>query len=334
MAYSEEIIARGELRLKQAQQAHRDKQEALRREIYAKLPRTKEIDGQLRKTAPRILAAALRKGLDQQAALAALRRENLALQDEQAALLAREGYQVDALDDTPLCPLCDDRGWKGPEMCRCLKKLCQEEQIKSLSSLLDLGEQSFETFRLDYYDSQVWQPFNRSPRENMEFILSTCRSYAEFFDSPAHKNLFLNGSPGLGKTFLSACIARVVSEKGYSVVYDTASNIFARFEARKFARAGEEARQAEADTRRYLTCDLLILDDLGSEFTTPFVQAALYEVINTRLVEGKRTVISSNLNLPGIRQRYTPQVASRLEGEYLSLPFFGQDIRQVKKQRG
>ena len=117
------------------------------------------------------------------------------------------------------------------------------------------------------------------------------------------------------------------------MVYDTAANILSRFETRKFARYGEESCQAEADTRRYLTCDLLILDDLGSEFTSPFVQAALYELINTRLIEGKRTVISSNLNLEGVRQRYSPQVASRLEGEYLLMAFFGQDIRLLKKQR-
>ena len=92
-------------------------------------------------------------------------------------------------------------------------------------------------------------------------------------------------------------------------------------------------RQAELDAQRYLTCDLLILDDLGSEFTTPFVQSALYEIINTRLMEGRRTVISSNLNLEGIRNRYSPQVASRLEGEYLLMAFFGQDIRLLKKQK-
>ena len=117
------------------------------------------------------------------------------------------------------------------------------------------------------------------------------------------------------------------------MVYDTAANVFSRFEKRKFARFGEDARQAEADTRRYLTCDLLILDDLGSEFTSPFIQAALYEVVNTRLVEDKHTVISSNLSLDAIRQRYSPQVASRLEGEYLPLGFFGKDIRLLKKQR-
>lgn len=333
MAYSEDIVSRGESRLKQAHQAHQEKQAALRREIFRKLPRTAEIERQLRQTAPKVLAASLRQGLDHEAALAALRRENLALQDEEAALLADGGYPSDALEETPYCPLCNDRGWQGSSMCSCLKTLCQQEQIKSLSSLLNLGEQSFDTFRLDYYDRKLWPEFQRSPRENMEFILSTCRTYADLFGTYPHKNLFLNGSPGLGKTFLSACIARVVSEKGFSVVYDTAANVFSRFETRKFARNGEETRQADADAKRYLSCDLLILDDLGSEFTTPFVQSALYEVINTRLMDGRRTVISSNLNMAAIRQRYSPQVASRLEGEYLLMAFFGQDIRLVKKQR-
>lgn len=334
MAYSESILSRAEARLKQAQQAHRDRQDRQRRAIYQALPRTEEIDRQLRTTAPKILAASLRQGLGREETLAKLRRENLALQDEEAALLHEAGYPPDALDETPFCPLCNDRGWKGPKMCSCLKSLCQQEQIAELSSLLDLGDQSFNTFRLDYYDRQVWPEFRRSPRESMEMVLSCCRSYAEFFDTYPHKNLFLCGAPGLGKTFLSACIARVVSEKGYSVVYDTASNVFARFEARKFIRFGEDARQAGADTRRYLTCDLLILDDLGSEFTSPFTQAALYEVINTRLVEkNKHTVISSNLSLDAIRQRYSAQVASRLEGMYQTLVFFGQDIRMLKKQQ-
>ena len=334
MAYSEEILARAEARLKGAQEAHQSQRGTLRREIYKKIPRTGEIARLLRMPAPKILAASLRKGLDGQEALAALRRENLALQDEQAALLAQGGYPPDALDLLPYCPVCNDRGWRGSTMCGCLKALCQEEQIKSLSSLLTLGEQSFETFRLDYYGRELGPDMKRTPREHMEVIQTICRNYAAHFGAMARKSLFLTGHPGLGKTFLSACMARVVSERGYSVVYDTAANIFSRFETRKFARDAEEIRQAEADARRYLTCDLLILDDLGSEFTTPFIQAALYEVINTRLVEGKHTVISSNLDMNAIRQRYTPQVASRLEGEYQILPFVGQDIRLLKKQRG
>ena len=331
MAYTDEIVSRARTRLRQRQQAHREGQAALREKIFQELPRVREIEDQLRRTAPRIVAASLRQGLEGREALAALRQENLALQDEEAALLDGAGYQVDALDEAPLCPLCGDRGWTGAEMCSCLRDLCREEQIRELSSLLDLRDQSFETFRLDYYDREVPPGYKRSPRENMQMILSVCRTYAELFGGEPHRNLFLFGPPGLGKTFLSACIARVVSEKGFSVVYDSAPSIFARFEKRRFAPYGEEVRQADADTRRYLTCDLLILDDLGTEFISPFFQSVLYELINTRLVEDKRTVISTNLTREELHKRYTPQVVSRLEGEYQFLPFYVQDIRQLKK---
>ena len=332
MAYTDGVLSRARARLRQRQEAHREGQAALRETIFRKLPRVREIETGLRKTAPRIVSASLRQGLEGKAALDALRRENLALQDEEAALLDGAGYQVDALDETPFCPLCGDRGWIGAEMCACLQDLCREEQIRELSSLLDLKDQSFETFRLDYYDREIPEGYKRSPRENMQRILSVCRTYAELFGAEPHRNLFLFGPPGLGKTFLSACIARVVSEKGFSVVYDSAPSIFARFETRRFAPYGEESRRADADARRYLTCDLLILDDLGAEFVSPFFQSVLYELINTRLTEGKRTVISSNLDRTELKKRYTPQVVSRLEGEYQLLPFYGQDIRQIKKR--
>lgn len=333
MAYSEEIIIQGEQQLRKKQRAHEEQRARLRQEIAQCVPKAVEIDRRLAQTAPRILAVSLRQDADSKTSLAALRRENLALQEEQAALLVKAGYEPNALDDVPLCPLCQDRGWRGPAMCTCLRQLCQQAQTESLSSLLDLQGQSFETFRLDYYDREIWPDYRRSPRENMEVILTTCRNYATLFGSYSQKNLFLHGEPGLGKTFLSACIAQVVSEQGFSVVYDSAPSIFARFETRKFARSEESARQADADTRRYLACDLLILDDLGSEFTSPYIQAALYELINTRLIEHRHTVISSNLNLPTVRQRYTPQIASRLEGEYLALPFFGKDIRLLRRNR-
>ena len=200
-----------------------------------------------------------------------------------------------------------------------------------LSKLLDLGEQSFDAFRLDYYSQTPWPGRGTSPRENMEFVHEVCLSYARKFGKFPIKNLFLSGAPGLGKTFLSACIARTVSERGHSVVYDTAGNVFAQFEARKFQRDSADGREAKDETRRYLNCDLLILDDLGSELTTQFTQSALYELVNTRLVGGRHTVISSNLSMEEAARRYAPQIASRLEGEYHILHFFGDDIRLLKK---
>ena len=218
-------------------------------------------------------------------------------------------------------------------MCRGLKELCAQEQIRELSKLLDLGEQSFDTFRMDFYSQTTYPGRGNSPRGNMELVYDVCLNYATKFGRFALKNLFLSGAPGLGKTFLSACIARAVSENGFSVVYDTAGNIFAQFEARKFLRDSRDGLDARDETRRYLNCDLLILDDLGSELTTQFTQSALYELVNTRLVGGRHTVISSNLSMEEVAQRYAPQIASRLDGEYHILHFFGDDIRLARKNR-
>lgn len=216
-------------------------------------------------------------------------------------------------------------------MCRCLKSYCAREQQKELSRMLDLGNQSFETFSLEWYDQAEDPALGVSPRENMDWIFRTCKRYAEVF-GPGSGNLLLTGEPGLGKTFLSAAIAREVSAGGFSVVYDTAVHIFDRFEARKFGRELGEA--VEADVDRVMDCDLLILDDLGTELTTPFVQSALYGIVNGRITDRRATILSTNLKLDELARRYTPQIVSRMEGEYQVLPFFGEDIRRLKKERG
>ena len=200
--------------------------------------------------------------------------------------------------------------------------------------MLDLGGQSFETFSLSWYSDTYDPALGISPRKNMARILEICRNYAETFSQDSG-SLLLTGDPGLGKTFLSAAIARVVSGDGWSVVYDTAGSIFRRFESQKFRREDEE--EADADVERVLHCDLLILDDLGTEMTTAFVQSALYQIVNTRLMEKRATILSTNLSMVErnneIASRYSPQIASRIEGEYQVLPFFGEDIRILKRQR-
>ena len=333
MAYEQNVLRRAAERLEGQRRRREEAQNARRREIYAAIPRVAEIDRQLRRTIVDIIAASLRQGNDPVPAIGAVRDKNLDLQAERAELLVAHGYPADALDDKPACPRCSDTGWRGAVMCDCLKNLCAQEQIKELSKLLDLGEQSFDTFSLDVYSPSPWRGSGISPRENMEMVYEICLNYAQKFGRFYFNNLFLSGAPGLGKTFLSACIARTVSENGFSVVYDTAVNIFSRFEDRKFSRDAEDTREARDETRRYLSCDLLILDDLGSEMTTPFVQSALYTLINSRLTADRRTVISSNLSMEDVRRRYAPQSASRLEGEYRVLPFFGEDIRLLRKQR-
>ena len=333
MGYEQSVLRRATARLEAQRKAREEAQERLRSEIYAKLPRVAAIDRELRRTITQIIAASLRDGSDPVPAIGVIRDKNLSLQAEKAALLTEHGYPADALDDKPACPKCSDTGWVGANMCACLKALCTEEQIRELSKLLDLGEQSFDSFSLDYYSPLPWPGESLSPRENMELVYEVCLNYAQKFGRFYFKNLFLSGAPGLGKTFLSACIARSVSEQGRSVVYDTAGNIFAQFETRKFQRDAEGVQTALDETRRYLTCDLLILDDLGSELTTQFVQSALYELLNTRLVANRHTVISSNLTMEEAARRYSPQIASRLIGEYHVLHFFGDDIRLLKKNK-
>ena len=196
--------------------------------------------------------------------------------------------------------------------------------------MLNLGTQSFETFSLEWYSPHDDRNLGISARENMEWIYQTCRQFAENFE-PDSESLLLTGDPGLGKTFLSAAIAREVSSVGWSVVYDTAAHIFDRFEARKFGREDGEAIQS--DVSRVMNCDLLILDDLGTEMTTSYVQSALYSIVNGRLLEHQATILSTNLKIEELARRYSPQIASRIEGEYQILPFFGEDIRKLKKER-
>ena len=333
MAYDPNVLRRANSQLAQRRKDREEEQARRQAEIYAKLPRVAEIDRQLRQSMAGVVRTCLSQGRDPVGAIRALRDENLGLQAERARLLAGNGYSPDALDGRPYCARCGDTGWVGANMCQCLKALCAAEQIRELSKLLDLGEQSFDRFSLDFYSDQPWPGETVSPRENMELIRDVCWSYAERFGRFYFKNLFLTGAPGLGKTFLSACIARTVSDSGFSVVYDTAVSVFAQFEEQKFAREAEDIRQARGETRKYLGCDLLILDDLGSEMTTPFVQSALYTLINTRLTTGRHTVISSNLTMDEVRRRYSGQAASRLEGEYRVLRFYGEDIRLLRKRQ-
>ena len=333
MAYDANILHRATLRLEAERRSRQERVERMRRQAYERQPKLQQLDKRLQATMAQLVAATLRQGGDPVRAVQEVREKNLDLQQERAVLLGALGLPPDALDDKPACPLCGDTGWRGAQMCQCLKKLCAQEQIQELSKLLDLGEQSFDSFRMDYYSETPYPGKGTSPRKNMELTYDVCLNYAQKFESCLFRNLLMSGAPGLGKTFLSACIARAVSEHGYSVVYDTAGNIFAQFEAKKFLRDSADGQDARDETRRYLNCDLLIVDDLGSELTTQFTQSALYELINTRLVAERHTVISTNLSLEEIARRYNPQIASRNEGEYHVLHFFGDDIRMLKKRR-
>ena len=334
MAYEQNVLQRANARLLRRKEIRERKRYDLERELYRREPKLRELDRAIRATMTDLteLAVSGRAVTADGPEIRAIRERNLDLQMQRAELLHQLGYEADALDDKPACPLCGDTGWMGNEMCSCMKKLCAEEQMKALTALLNLtDEQSFAKLRLDVYSSLPWKGEQLSPREQMKRVVKLCEKFAAEFPHGSIKNLLLSGSTGLGKTFLSGCIAREVSSRGYSVVYDTAINLFAAFETRRFTRDAAEGRQAKDETHRYLSCDLLILDDLGSELTSPLAQATLYEVVNSRLQAGKSTIISTNLSMEQIAQRYTAQIASRIGGLYEELTFFGQDIRLQNK---
>ena len=301
-------------------------------EIYQKVPRAEAITRELRSTISGVVAAAFRNGTDPQSAIRALKEHNLSLQRERAELLVANGYAYDALEDKPRCPLCGDTGFTDAGPCRCLMAYYAQEQNRELSKLLDLGSQSFDTFDFRWYDERYWPEEGTSPRENMEIIYELCANYAHNFSSKS-PSLLMTGAPGLGKTFLSACIAREVSDAGFSVVYDTATHVFAQFESGKFGRENPFDEDAQADINRYLRCDLLIMDDLGTEMATAFVTSALYQILNHRLVAGRQTILNTNLSPEELGRRYGAATLSRIEGEYQILTFFGQDIRRQRREQ-
>lgn len=330
MAYEQNVMQRANARLLRRREIRERKRYDLEQALYQREPRLRQLDRALRGTMLELaeLATSGQAVAADGPEIRAIRTRNEALQKERAELLRGLGYEADALDDKPHCLFCGDRGWKDSVMCTCLKELCAQEQMKELTALLNLTEeQSFDRLRLDVYSDLPWQGQARSPRENMKRVVAVCEGFARQFPHYPLKNLLLSGSTGLGKTFLSGCVAREVSQRGFSVVYDTAINLFAAFETKKFTRDMNEERQARDDTRRYLGCDLLILDDLGSELTSPLSQATLYEVINSRILADKRTIISTNLSMEHIAARYTSPIVSRIGGLYRELTFYGEDIR-------
>lgn len=325
MGYSGDVVRRARERLAQAREDRESENRQHLALAYARVPRIQEIDMQLRRTMATAAQAVFVSGGDAQAAMNRVKEENRSLQQERQALAAayfEEGY----LDDSPICEKCGGLGYVGSAMCECLAELCRQEQRRELS-LLSGGKESFSQFRLDYYPDRPDLKIGVSPRAVMDRNFKICRTYAATF-ALSSGNLLFNGGTGLGKTFLSACIARTVADRGYSVVYESASHLFSKLERAKFS-GDEEARK---ETLKYNTCDLLIVDDLGTEMPGQFVTAALYTLVNDRMLENKPMVVSTNLTIEEIKRRYSPQIGSRLEGGFKRLSFLGEDIRVLKSK--
>ncbi|MBQ2707570.1 MAG: ATP-binding protein [Clostridia bacterium] len=292
------------------------------RELHALYPELVKIDNVLRETGMNILRESMRgrEGLDER--IAKLRESNRELQAIRAQYLESIGYPADYTSVKYECEKCRDTGFDGAKMCECLRRDLVLAGYESSGIGKLMRTQSFETFRLDYY--------NRSPEERrtMERVLGICRGYAERFDAKKGDNLLFCGTTGLGKTHLSTSIAKVVIERGFDVVYDTAQNILSDFEYERFSKSYGDS--SEPKTVKYFDCDLLIIDDLGTEMNNQFTVSCLYNIINTRINQSKAMLISTNLTQNEIRERYSDRITSRLFGDFIALRFFGKDIRLQK----
>lgn len=334
MGFSGDIRTKGQEVLAQRRQDNDRAADARRDRLFAEHPEFRELYRERRASIAALNKARFQYGKESAEYQEATERATAAKNAWESSM-ASIGLPPSYLDAKCTCLACNDKGWVGTTMCHCLVDICTGLQTEALSKRLDIKGQSFETFDFRLYSRAVNPVAGTSPYEQMKTIRNICEQYAENFSPNSRvKNLLLTGQTGLGKTFLSTCIAGRVAEKGNSVVYDTAGSIFGAFETEQFDRRGEEGVEAQAHVRRCLVCDLLILDDLGCEMTTRFVTKVLYDIVNGRLEQGKHTVMSTNLSTADIGQRYSPAIASRISGGYMPLLFFGDDIRTLKSGYG
>ena len=289
-------------------------------ELHAKSPELAALDRELSRAGAKIAMAALGTGEAYREKLAEVERENLALQEKRAALLAALGYPADYTLPPYECPACQDSGFVGTVMCDCMRRelILAAYESSGLGALM--RTQSFETFRPEYCGTG-------EQRERMQKNFDMLREYAETF-SVASDNLILCGATGLGKTHLSTSVARRVIDRGFDVYYASALQMFSDFEHTRFGSGLADA--PSVDIARYSECELLILDDLGTEVTNQFTNSCLYLVLNNRINLRRPTVISTNLTGKEIKERYTDRIASRILGDFKPLLFVGTDVRRQK----
>jgi len=298
--------------------------DARRDELYARIPRLGQIDAQLARLGAQLGHVALSGGSIAQQ-MDEMSRASLALQQEQNDILKQLGLPRDYLEPPYYCQTCQDTGYVDGKRCGCLSALLRAEACKSLPAPEHLEDYSFEAFSLEYYSDKAEGAV--SPRRQMRDILNKCRSFAESFPCDGESLLF-TGRTGLGKTHLSLAIANQVTRSGAAVAYTSAQDLVDRAERAKF---GRDPSGADGEfVQGALGCDLLVLDDLGSEFLSALASATLFHVINTRLLERRSTIISTNLSPDEMQSRYSERLISRILCAYSVLPFAGSDIRLQK----
>ena len=283
---------------------------------YESNPRLKEIDRELSALGASLAITALSGDTKK---LGEMQKRSKLLTAEKEDILKRS--QVPELRYE--CALCSDTGLVSGKICECIKKEAGSIMMKELSRKMPLGDCRFDNFDLKYYPDKT-DSSGGNPRKEMTKIFKFCKEYALKFKPENAENLIFRGSPGLGKTHLTMAIVAGVIEKGYLPVYASAENLFTLVEDEKFSGVGK----GTYDTM--LECDLLVIDDLGTELATAFTKSVLYNLINTRILSKKPTIINTNLELEELREIYSNRIASRFMGEYTWKEFSGRDIRLQK----
>ena len=305
---------------------NRHQLEERRREIYEKIPAVRELEAEI---AGRSVACA-KKLLEGDGDVIHRLREDLRdLREQKALLIKAAGYPHNYLELWYRCPECKDTGLVDGKKCRCFLK-AQMKLLHDQSNLEDVLErENFASLTYEYYDNSEMIPqVGATNAAYMRLVVKQCRDFVKDFDKK-HENLLFTGSTGVGKTFFTNCIARELMDSYHSVIYMTAGDLFEVFSRNKFDY--ENAEEMRDMYRFILDCDLLIIDDLGTELNNSFTSSQLFYCINERMNMRCSTIISTNLTPARLRDSYTDRVASRIMSGYRIIPLYGGDIRLLKK---
>ncbi|MBE5930652.1 MAG: DNA replication protein DnaC [Lachnospiraceae bacterium] len=308
---------------------HLHEQKQRRDRIYEALPEFARLDRQIAESS----VSAARAALDgDTAALERLTDTNRKISEQKQTLLCSAGYPADYLELTYTCPDCKDTGFLGREKCHCFKQALTFalSETSTLPHLLE--KENFSTFSFSYYDDRTADStLQLTPRENMHKVVTDANRFIEEFDEKS-RSILIYGNTGVGKTFLTNCIAKALLDTAHHVVYMTSHGLFETFEAHRFDH-GEQPEQSSL-YHYIFNCDLLIIDDLGTELSNSFTNSMLYTCINERHLRGKSTIISTNLSLEQLRDRYSERIFSRITGNYTLWKLIGKDIRVLKRMEG
>lgn len=254
----------------------------------------------------------------------ALAEKSLALQEKRKKILAEAGLPEDYLKPPYKCRICEDTGRVDGKICECIKKSAVKFALRDIAKTAPIDKCSFDNFNLDFYKN-ITDKNGKSVYDKTKNIFEYMKAYSEDFGTRS-KSLYIFGKTGLGKTHLTLAAVKAITEKGYYVLYGTASAIISSLENEKFKQV-----EGKYTMEKIAQADLVVIDDLGSEFSTSFTTAAVHNIIESRLLSSKPVIITTNLDINGINSLYGERICSRIIGEYEPILFEGQDIRQLKK---